>query len=127
MPYIDPQKQASLPSAACVRGLQLFFKYLLQHFFAQHLVGQHPLEPGVLPLELLELLGLIDLKHPQLSLPAVVGLLADLPLSAYVLYRFISALRFPLDAYFSFCCVSFAFNYWTLSIETPTKSSYGPV
>ena len=48
------------------------------------------IEPGVLPLELLELLGLIDLKHPQLSLPPVVTLLADLPLSAYVLYRFIS-------------------------------------
>jgi hypothetical protein len=31
--------------------------------------------------------------------------------------------RFPEAPY----CVSFAFNYSTLSIETPTKSSYGPV
>ena len=111
VPYIDPRRQASLPSVACVRGLQLFFKYLLQQFFTQHLVGQHSLEPGVLPLELLELLGLIDLEHPQLSLPPVVGLLTDLPLSAYVLYRFISALRFPEDANLSFCCVSFYFHF----------------
>jgi len=53
------------------------------------------IEPGVLTLELLELLGLIDLDHPQLSLPPMEALLADLPLSAYVLYRLISALRFP--------------------------------
>ena len=96
-------------------------------FATLHLVGQHPLEQGVLPFDLLGLLGLINLEHPQLSPPPVEALLADLPLSAYILYRFISALRFPLDAYFSFCCVSFAFNYSTLSIETPTKSSYGPV
>ena len=96
---------------ACVRGLQLFFKYLLQQFFTQHLVGQHPLEPCVLPLEFLELLGLIDLKHPQLSLPPVVGLLADLPLSAYILYRPITALRLPEDAYFAFYCVSFYFHF----------------
>jgi hypothetical protein len=76
-------------------GFTTFFKYLLQQFFAQHLVGQHPLELGVLPLELLELIGLIDLKHPQLSLPPVKALLADLPLTAYVLYRLISTLRFP--------------------------------
>ena len=111
VPYIDPRKQASLPSVSCDRGLQLFFKNLLQQFFTQHLVGQHPLEPGVLPLELLELLGLIELKHPQLSLPAVVGLLSDLPLSAYVLYRFISTLCFPEDAYFGFYCVSFYFHF----------------
>ena len=111
VPYIDPRRQASLPSVACARGLQLFFKYLLQQFFAEHLVRQHPLEPGVLPLELLELLGLIELEHPQLSLPPVEGLLADLPLSAYILYRFITALRFPEDAYFGFCCVSFAFHF----------------
>ena len=42
-----------------------------------------------------KLIGLIELKHPELSLPPVVTLLADLPLSAYVLYRLISALRFP--------------------------------
>ena len=43
-------------------------------------------------MELLELLGLIELKHPQLSLPAVEALLAELLLSAYILYRFITAL-----------------------------------
>ena len=36
-----------------------------------------------------------QLGDPQLSLPPVVTLLANLPLSADVLYRFISALRFP--------------------------------
>jgi len=56
---------------------------------------EHSLEPGVLPLEFLELLGLIELKHPQLSIPPVEALLTDLPLSAYVLYRLITALRFP--------------------------------
>ena len=58
-------------------------------------VGQHPLEPSVLPLEFLELLGLIEFEHPQLLLPAVEGLLADLPLSAYVLYRLFTTLRLP--------------------------------
>ena len=53
VPYIDPRRQAPLLSVACVRGLQLFFKYLLQQFFAEHLVRQHPLEPGVLRLQLL--------------------------------------------------------------------------
>ncbi|MDC0309510.1 hypothetical protein OAL72_02040 [bacterium] len=46
----------------------------------RHLVGQHPLEPCVLPLELLGLLGLINLEHPQLSPRPVEALLADLPL-----------------------------------------------
>ena len=68
-------------------------------------------EPGVLPLEFLELLGLIELKHPQLSLPPVVGLLTNLPLSPYVLYRLTSALRLPEDANLSFCCISFSFHF----------------
>jgi len=62
-------------------------------------------------LELLDLLGLIDLEHPQLSLLPAETLLADLQLSAYVLYRFISSLRFPDDAFFGFCCESFAFHF----------------
>jgi hypothetical protein len=66
-------------------------------------------------LELLELLGLIELEHPQLSLPPVEALLADLPLSAYILYRLITALRFPEDAYLGFCCVSFSFHFLGLS------------
>jgi len=45
----------------------------------------------------------------------VVTLLADLPLSAYVLYRLITALRFPEDAYLGFCCVSFSFHFLGLS------------
>ena len=84
---------------------------LLQQLFAEHLVSQHPLEPGVLSLEFLELLGLIDLEHPQLSLPPVEALLTDLPLWAYVLYRLISALRLPEDAHLGFCCVSFYFHF----------------
>ncbi len=68
---------------------------LLERLFAEHLVGKRPLEPGGLSLEFLELLGLIDLGHPQLSLPPVEALLANLPFSAYVLYRFSTALRFP--------------------------------
>ena len=49
------------------------------------------IEPGVLPLELLELLGLIDLKHPQLSLPPVVTLLCasrKMRILVSIVYRF---------------------------------------
>jgi len=38
--------------------------------------------------------------------PSFLGLV-----SAYVLYRLMTALRFPEDAYFGFCCVSFAFHF----------------
>jgi len=92
-----------------VSGAYNFFSSTsFNKLFTEHLVGQHPLEPSVLPLELL---GLIELKHPQLSLPPVETLLADLLLSAYVLYRLMTALRFPEDAYFGFCCVSFSFDF----------------
>ena len=45
-----------------VSGAYNFFSSTsFNKLFTEHLVGQHPLEPSVLPLELL---GLIELKHP---------------------------------------------------------------
>jgi hypothetical protein len=40
-------------------------------------VGQQPLEPGVLLLQLLEALGVFGLETPELVAPPEVGLLAD--------------------------------------------------
>ena len=37
-----PGPQVSLPLAACAQGLQFFFEGLLQDFYPQHLVCQHP-------------------------------------------------------------------------------------
>jgi len=49
-------------------------------------------ELGILPLKLLELLGLIDLKHPKLlASTREKSLLIELQLSAYNLYRFMTA------------------------------------
>ena len=91
-------------------GLTAFFQSLLQKLLAQHLVGEHPLEPGVLLLKLLELLGLIDLHHAELLLPPVEGLLADLPLTADVPDRLVAFLRLTQNPYLLFCSVSFALH-----------------
>ncbi|MDP0496357.1 MAG: hypothetical protein Q7Q73_09130 [Verrucomicrobiota bacterium JB024] len=63
-------------------GLTIFFERFLQQFLAQYLVRQHTLQTCVLLLKLLELLGLIDLQHPKLPLPAMERLLADPGLAA---------------------------------------------
>ena len=67
-------------------------------------VGEHPLEPGVLLLKLLELLGLIDLHHAELLLPAMEGLLADLLLAADVQDRLVASFSLPQNADLLFGC-----------------------
>ena len=62
------------------------------------LVGHDPFEPGILLLQLLEPLGLVDLHHPELLLPAVEGLFADLVLPADVENRF-SCIGFPQNGH----------------------------
>lgn len=95
---------------AYARGSQLFFQCLLQQLLAEHLIGQHTLEPGVLLLKLLQLLGLIELHHAKLTLPAVEALFADAGITAGIL----DAHAFPVgaaqNADLLFGRVSFAFQ-----------------
>lgn len=86
-----PHALCSVPHPPCALlprvygwGSQLFFQGFLEQFLSQHLISKHPFETGVLFLKLFELLGLIDFEHPELPLPSVEGLLADLAFTADV-------------------------------------------
>ena len=59
--------------------------------------------------QFLELLGLVDSHHPELALPAVEGLLADLLLAADIQDRLIGFFRLAQDADLLFCGIPFAF------------------
>ena len=51
-------------------GAHNFFQVSPSIALAKYLIGQHPLQASVLTLEFVQLLGLIDFKHPHLTLPA---------------------------------------------------------
>jgi len=62
-------------------------------------------------LQLLELLGLINLQHPEFTRPSMEGLLAELPLPADILDLSACNIHFPKDANLRFCRLSFAFHF----------------
>lgn len=64
-----------------VPGAYNFFQRILQEFLAEDLVGQKPLQPGILLLQFLQLLGLVEFHHPE-PLPPVECLFADAFLAA---------------------------------------------
>ena len=51
VPYIEPRRKVTLSSAACVLVLQLFFKYLLQQFFTEHVIKPASAWAGCSPVE----------------------------------------------------------------------------
>jgi len=55
---------------------------ILQDLLLERQIGDQPFQPGVLPLELLEPLSLLDLEAAILVAPAIVALLGDLGLFA---------------------------------------------
>jgi len=92
-------------------GLQLFFAYELQDPVLEQRLRQHLLKFGILPLKLLEPLGLVDLHLPKLLLPPVECHFRDVLLSAYFRDR-IAAIRLPKDPDLILCRVFLAFHVW---------------
>lgn len=93
--YNVPDPPATEQPAACGRGSQLFFQDLFQQLLAQHLVRQQPLETLVLSLQFFQLLGLVGLQHPDLTLPPMERLLADLMRPADIQNRPTCLVRLP--------------------------------
>ena len=81
-----------------VLGLTALLPWPPSTAFAEHLVGEHALEPRGLLLQLLELLSLVHLQHAELALPEMEGLLAYLLLQANIQDRLVGSLRFPETA-----------------------------
>jgi len=74
-------------------GSELFFAYKGQHPVLEHLFRQHLLELAVLPFQLLEPPGFVDLHVPKLPLPPVEGHLREVFLPADVLDAFPAPIR----------------------------------
>ena len=62
-------------------GSPVSFRGFLQNGIIHHQIGDHLPEPGVLLLQRLEPLGLIDLESAVLLTPFVIRLIADLELA----------------------------------------------
>ncbi len=97
------------PTELLLTALRIFFQRLLQDLHAEHPVGDDPLQPRVLLLQLFEPLGLVGTHHAELLPPAVEGLFADAVLADH-LRDALPCLGFPQDADPLFCGVAFTFH-----------------
>src|SRR5690606_13430756 len=94
----DPDGPAPGPCRVVPTGPSFFSDDLLHPVDDQHLLGDQPLEPGVLGLEVLEPAGIGHVQAAELVAPAEKGLLGQVALLAQGLDRHGADLGFPQDA-----------------------------
>jgi hypothetical protein len=86
---------SSSPPGGAARALQFFCQHVLEHGLVQRQLGNQPLQPRILFLELFALPDLIRLQPLVLFLPAIQRLLGD------PTWRISSATGTPTSACFS--------------------------
>ena len=86
--------QLALPVPDGAPRLQLFFERLLEHLDAQHRIGIHLLELGVLLLQRLETLGVLHVHHSVFLAPTMQRGHRDLLLLAELLLAQVTGIAF---------------------------------